>query len=362
MVSMRSILFVLILLMLTIQVFAQMADELEKYEIAGSTTGSGIFAPDVSTQAGKPEMESTAPINSPDQVPVLKASGYSISNKDRVIHRENKLGGGRSGRGLIQWYGFESIQLDDSAEWLNFSGYKIIGSLDLRWSPQWMLSSSVGDASLRLHHFFGKTYEKPRSLTLLRSKLIYTPIHDTEIRLEGSNDFTYMGWLSEQQESQLITNRSYFAEVESFAIPYWQLRANIRQNELEDNNRQTLFDSLILREVISAPLNLKLGVSGGWNQYKKQQGNYWSPEYFENYGVRMIVAKDFTPEWWAETKFYYGIHQEINLRKGYDSNAEFSLQFRDRSGLLAKLIANYYEADSGGWWRNDIGLNLEVPY
>jgi hypothetical protein len=228
-------------------------------------------------------------------------------------------------------------------------------------NTKFQFSGSAGVGQLKLDKFKDRTFDTKAVTPLWKMRATYIPVRGTDIRLEGNEDYSYMGWLDQWSRSQVMAVRNLFAEVDSFTIEKWQFRSNARWSYFSDSNVQHNFDELILRELFSLPFVLKVGVGGGWMGFRERYGDYWHPEYFEFYGARFIVLKDFLNFWTFELRSHVGYHREQSRPREADIANEVFLTYRDRSGWLARIRGNFVDTERSAWWRNDVGINIEVP-
>lgn len=295
--------------------------------------------------------------------PFVKFETVSTENKDQITHQENRWGfAARAGDRPIKFYGASVDKIEGRAPWIQYSGYRTLGTLD--WQPlkDWNLSFFAGATELTLHQFMNRSYGLSRTLPMWKVRSAFAPIVGTELRLEANNDFTYMGWLDRwDQRSQIMAVQNYFAEVESFTVTHWQFRTNARVSVFEDTNQQQAFDHQILRDVILSPFVLRIGAGGGWTRFQNQWAGYWNPAYFEYYGLRVVASKDLTQNLNLEGRFNYGYHREINRLRGVENSGEVLLRYQTKNSWAVNLKGSTLDSEQGGWWKNDVSVYFEMP-
>jgi hypothetical protein len=291
-----------------------------------------------------------------------RLEAVAILNADKILHRENRLGTfwhvDHDGLGV---FALDFAQIRGTAKWADYRGYKVSTYGEFRINDELFASAALGIGSMKLVEFFSRHYGISNTLALWRTRAVYTLHPGTELRLEGNNDFAYVGWLDNKDQPHVIQVQNIFTELESFSISHWQLRANAKFSFYGDENQQQIYDSLILRDVFTEPFVFRAGVGGGWLTFKDQHRWYWSPRHFDNYGLRFAVWKRLLKFWTFDARYNLGYRQQTDGPKEKDSNLEVHLNCELPSGWLVSLNGIFYEVNHSAWWRNEMSINVNLP-
>ncbi|UYL07283.1 hypothetical protein B9G69_009515 [Bdellovibrio sp. SKB1291214] len=292
---------------------------------------------------------------------VARFTTLQITDGNHIEHREDRVGVAYVSNKLIQIMGVDYSKLWGDSTWLKYRGSRVMGFSDLRPHQNILLTTILGTGQLQLEEFQHKVYLTERVLPLWKFKVDYTLSFHTHLRAEYNNDFSFMGWLDQGDQSQIMELKSLFLEIDTFEFANWQFRLNARQVHFADSNSQRIYDGLILREIHSVPFILKLGVGGNTMGFHQRLKGYWCPEQFATYGLRMIAQKDFLTHWNLETRLSHGFHQEKDHPPGKETTTELYLRYRTPSRWFFSINANILDVESGAWWKNDLSMNLEIP-
>ncbi|RZA06204.1 MAG: hypothetical protein EOP11_10940 [Proteobacteria bacterium] len=291
---------------------------------------------------------------------VVKMEGGSFLSANAIHQRDNKLTVISNLRYHgITAFGAEGVQMIADAKWLRFTGFKASGFLDYELNSRWKGSFSLGAGSLELDHFENVRYEKRALIPLWRAKAIFIVAPGTELRFGGNNDFAFTGWCNRSGGGEVLSVDNIFAEAESSGLPAWQLKSSARYSILSDNNRQFAFDHGAMREIITMPFTMLLGVGGGWMGYREQT-IYWSPDRFSEISARAVFKKAFSRRFYSELKLRAGYHRTRAKMRETDLAAEALLRYAPNSKWRLELAGNFFDANGGAWWRRDIALRLEM--
>ncbi len=294
--------------------------------------------------------------------PTFRATTASGFNSDQFWGRETKFGFAKpTSIYEIKSFNAEFIQSLGVGSNIRFTGRQLIGSVEFQPRSDLNWGATLGQGEVLLIEMDEKRYDASRTLPLWKLRSTYTPIKGTDIKLEGSQDLTFMGWMDLDNQIQFMLGKSLFAEIDTTSIPDWQFRTNARWSTFGDSNQSKAFDHLILRDLLTGSFVFRAGIGGGWFGFREQMPGYWSPAYIESYGVRLIASKDFLKFWNIETRLNAGLHQEKNCSREPETSGELSLKYRDKAGWEAKLFASFVDSNSGAWWKNDMNVNLEMP-
>lgn len=303
----------------------------------------------------------------------MKVEVVGINNADQILHREDRVAvivpsmrsSSGSQREVKNQFALEADRIDGQADWLTYTGYKAFVTGDFGLDSDFKLLTQAGTARLNLLQFQKVNYQTQGDLFLWKVRSTYAPTKSTfagtVLLLEAMNDFAYVGWLDAQRASHVETARIFFAEASSRTLPGWELRSNAKFFNLSDQNRQQIFDHLVLKDVLEAPLVLRIGAGGGWTEFSDQKPSYWSPAFFESYGLRVVALKRFSEMWELETRLNYGYRRANRENFEKELISDVRLRYRNRDGWLVGVNGNFMDVNNGKWWKSDIGCNLEVP-
>lgn len=280
----------------------------------------------------------------------LRSTSNTVMGRD-YLHRERSIGFTNATDWKNLQYAGDLSEVEERAPWVQFTGYKFLGSLDFRATKRLSLSTSVGVGNLTLDEFLDQRYDTSETVPLWKVRANYELLPKTMLKLEANSDYYYGGWLNEANRSQILTVQNYSADIESNFFEKWQIRASVRNTYFKDSNRQIAFDQQILREVFSGPFVLKAGFGGGVTGFHEQTPSYWSPTFAEVYGMRFAASKNFG-------KFVLG---EVRLNACRDPSAEMNLQYNYKKDWRVKVTSNLASTDGRSWRGSDVGIRAEIP-
>jgi len=291
---------------------------------------------------------------------VVKMEGASFLSANRIHQRDNKLSvvSNVHYHGITA-FGAESTMMSADATWLRFTGFKAAGFIDHETFFWWKNSLSLGAGKLELDHFENVRYETQNLIPLWKVKSVFVLIPGSEFRIGGNNDFSCTGWCNRSGRGEVMTVNNFFAEAETDALNAWHLKSNARYSIMSDDNRQLAFDHSVMRDLVTGPFTLQMGVGGGWMGYR-EEAIYWSPEYFSEYGARLVAKKALSRRLYAELKARTGFHRTRGKAREDDFAVETMLRYAPNSKWRLELAGNVSTANKGAWWRRDLALKLEM--
>ena len=298
----------------------------------------------------------------PKAVPVITGETDGLADSDGYYWNENRLGFKQStGRSLLKTFTGEAVQMKGGANnYAHYSGNKLMGGAELQLTPGLSIAGSIGAGKLTVHDSYGKTFDTSRSMLLWDLTTMYKVTDTTKLKLSGTEDFAYLHF-EDQGDGYVMNLRKGALELDTRAIEKWQFKSTATFSYYGDGNERQKYDQLLVREVITEPLTLKAGVSGGWRRFKFRSPQYVSAPHRENYGLRLIGQKALTSSWTLDGDIFYGYDQTLDRKRYNVSRTDWSASYQDKAGWLVRASATFYTFHEGVFWENSANLSLEIP-
>ena len=302
-------------------------------------------------------------IKAPKPAPVITAETYGLADSGKYYSAENFLEfKQKTGHSVFTALSGRAVQFrGGEKDYAHFSGNKLLGGVEAQVTPQINLSGSLGAGKLTVHDSFGKVFESSRTIPVGEIAVAYSMTNTTKFKLTGSEDFAYMHFETDDRDADVMNLRKGVIEVDTRFIPKWQLKSTAAFSFYGDGNERQKHDHMLVREVVTDPLTLSAGISGGWRGFKFRSNQYISPEHRENYGLRFIGQKPLTSSWNLEGDVFYGYDQTRNSKRYNVSNTDIAASYTDKSGWLLRAAATFYTQHNGRFWENSGSLTLEIP-